>query len=89
MVIQALNNNKSHNLLIEPLLVECRNLLEGMQACRIEHIYKEANGCTDALARLGKEQLMQFTVFTSIPDVIEKILYKDALRQHFNYEKKR
>lgn len=81
-VIQALNSNESHNLILELLLVECRNLLEAMQAYRIEHIYREANGCSDALARLGKEQRMQYTVFTSIPDALARLEVNKWNLQH-------
>ena len=56
-------NNSSANLLMEPLLSDCRNLLKGIPNKRIVHAFCEANQCTDALARFGGSSVSYFVVF--------------------------
>ena len=38
-----------------------------LQAC---HIYREANGCTDALAKLGAQQQHLLSVYTTCPNFV-------------------
>ena len=48
--VVTLMNNDFDNLLMEPLLTDCRNLLKEIPNKRVIHIYREANQCVDALA---------------------------------------
>lgn len=61
--VVLLMNNNSANLLMEPLLSDCRNLLKEIPNKQIVHVYREANQCADALAKLGATSLSVFTVF--------------------------
>ena len=56
-------NNSSANLLMEPLLSDCRNLLKDIPNKRIVHASCEANQCADALARFGGSSVSYFVVF--------------------------
>ncbi|KAK9991626.1 hypothetical protein SO802_026611 [Lithocarpus litseifolius] len=51
--VVILMNNEIENLLMEPLLTDCRNLLKEFPNKRVIHAYREANQCADALAKLG------------------------------------
>ena len=69
-------NNGSENLLIEPLLTNCRNLLEEIPNKHMIHTYREANQCVDALAKEA-QSLANFVVFCNPPPVVEPILAWD------------
>ena len=51
--VVILMNNESENLLMEPLLIDCKNLLKEIPNKRVIHAFREANQCADALAKLG------------------------------------
>ena len=60
-------NNSSANLLMEPQLSDCRNLLKDIPNKRIVHAFCEANQCADALARFGGSSVSYFVVFFFYP----------------------
>ena len=51
--VVILMNNEFENLLMEPLLTDCRNLWKEFPNKHVIHTFCEANRCTDALAKLG------------------------------------
>ena len=61
-VVLLMNNNTS-NMLMEPLLTDCKNLLKAIPNKRVVYAYQEANQCVDALAKLGATSLTSFVVF--------------------------
>ena len=75
--VVLLMSNNSANLLMEPLLIDCRNLLSEIPNKQIFHIYREANQCADALAKLGANSLDSFVIFLYPPPVVENILAFD------------
>ena len=48
----VIHKGRVGNLLMEPLLTDCRNLLKEFPNKRVIHAYYEANQCADALAKL-------------------------------------
>lgn len=50
-VVHMINSDNS-NMLMEPLLSDCRSLYREIPNKWIQHIYREANQCVDALARM-------------------------------------
>ena len=71
--VVLLMNNNTVNLLMEPLLTDCRNLLSEIPNKQIVHIYREANQCADALAKLGASSVDSFVIFLYPPPVVESI----------------
>ena len=63
---------------MEPLLSDCRNLFKAIPNKQIQHVYREANQCADALARLGSSVVPSFVVFVEPPPVVAKVLALDA-----------
>ena len=49
-VIHMLSSDKPSPIM-EPLLSDCRSLYKAIPNKRIQHVYREANQCADALAR--------------------------------------
>ena len=75
--IVVLMNNNTANLLMEPLLTDCRNLVREIPNKQIVHIYREANQCADALAKLGASSVDSFVIFLYPPSVVESIIAFD------------
>ena len=56
VLVHLLTNPGTINLMLELLLNDCRNLIKLFPNCSVTHIYREANRCTDKLAKMGTTQ---------------------------------
>ena len=63
LAIVQLMKNSIANLSLEPLLTDFRLLLRKFPNLRVDHAYKEANQCVDALARIGSNSDIPFILF--------------------------
>ena len=77
-------NNNTANLLMEHLLIDCRNLLKVIPNKQIIHAYRETNQYVDALAKLGASSLSSFAVFSSPPPMVERIMAFDKANLYCN-----
>ena len=75
--IVLLMNNEAENIMMEPLLSDCRSLLKQIPNKRVLHIFREANQCVDALAKLREQTGSHFVVFCNPPPVVENLLAFD------------
>ena len=75
--IVLLMNNEAENIMMEPLLSDCRSLLKQIPNKRVLHIFREANQCVDALAKLRAQTGSHFVVFCNPPPVVENLLAFD------------
>ena len=82
--VVILMNNEFENLLMEPLLTDCRNLLKEFSNKRVIHAFRKANQCADALAKLGSQSLYSFAVFCNPPPVVESLLSFDKANMRCN-----
>ena len=82
--VVLLMNNSTSNMLMEPLLTDCRNLLKAIPNKRVVYAYQEANQCADALAKLGATSLTSFVVFWTPPPVVDGILAHDKAKVFCN-----
>ena len=82
--IVILLNNCIENLLMEPLLTDCRNLLQEFPGKRVTHVFREANQCADALAKMGAQSLYSFHVFCNPLLVVEGLLAADKANMFCN-----
>ena len=67
MVVLLLKNPTTINLVMEPLLSDCRNLLLIFTNPVVKHVFREINQCADALANSGLLQDCPFVFFFSNP----------------------
>ena len=82
--VVILMNNEFENLLMESLLIDCRNLLKEFPNKRVIHAFREANQCVDALTKLGSQSLYSFAVFCNPPLMTEAILAFNKASMHCN-----
>ena len=72
-----LMKNSIVNLSLEPLLTDCRLLLRKFPNLRVEHVYREANQCTDALAHIDSNSDVPFILFVHPPPVVDRFCTLD------------
>ena len=77
MLVLLLKNNYCNNMLMKPLLSDCRNFLQRFSNPVVKHIFREANQCADALAKFGAASVVFFVVFDNPLPVVENLLAFD------------
>ena len=82
--VVLLMKNNTANLLMEQLLTDCKNLLSEIPNKQIVHIYREANQCADALAKLGASSVDSFVIFLYPLPVVESIIASDKANLRCN-----
>ena len=82
--IVMLMNNEAENIMMEPLLSNCRNLMKQIPNKCVIHSYREANQCANALAKLEAQSFTHFVVFCNLPPVVETLLAFDKASKHCN-----
>ena len=78
-VISLLSQTTHANGEFSSLIDDCKNLIESIPQARLLHCFREANRCTDALAKFGTSMEDDFAVFESPPPFIAKLLHSDKL----------
>ena len=63
--------------MLEPLLGDCRILLKKFHSTNVQHIFREANQCADALAKFGAILSLDFVNFVNPSPVVEDLLAFD------------
>ena len=61
--------NYSTNMM--PLICDCRNLLALEWEVHVQHVYREANGCVDELAKWGTRQRNLVFVYNHCPSFVD------------------
>ena len=61
------NQNMNYPTNLLPLICDCRNLLHQEREVHVHHVYREANGCADLLAKRGTRQQPVECVYSSCP----------------------
>lgn len=76
--MDLLNSNSHSNDAHTSLLVDCRSLLKKIPLTRVNHVFREANHCADALAKNGCMLEEDFCNFVSDPSFVKDLLCKDV-----------
>ncbi len=83
MVVALLNNN-CINLVMDPLLSDCRDLLREFTNSVVKHVFREANQCADAMAKLSLNLDVSFITFVNPPLVVVNLLAFDKAKLYCN-----
>ena len=59
-------------------MIDCRSLIERFEICSLKHIFREANGCTDLLAKASCDQTPDFISFPNAPAYVLETLAFDV-----------
>ena len=66
-LVDVLNNSSYCNIVISPLLDDCKLLIDQFPQVCVEHTFREANKCADRLAKFGLAQSLVFPPLELIP----------------------
>ena len=72
------NKNMNYPTNMLPLICDCRNLLDQEWEVHMQHVYREANGCEDDLAKRGTCQRNLMTMYSECPTFAHVIYVKDG-----------
>ena len=78
VVVDILHNVNYENNVISPILDDCRQLLSRFDQVQVKHVYRQANGCADGLAKMGAEQESSFLFFPCPPEDIRNRIEFDG-----------
>jgi ribonuclease HI len=84
LAVNLMVSSKSFNGENSALVDDCRELLTHIPHSRVQHCFREANRCADALAKRGVKLPQDFCVFDYPPPNISVILNHDILDLSFN-----
>jgi ribonuclease HI len=63
VAVELLKSITSPNAFLSSIVIDCRYLMERFEHFSLKHIFREANGCADLLAKAGCDQLLDFISF--------------------------
>ena len=84
LIVLLLTNYSINNLILEPLIDDCRTLLKKFHSSTDHRIFREASQCADALAKFGAAQYFNYANFDNPPAVVENLLAFDKAKFNCN-----
>ena len=84
VVVDLINSNAASSKLYSPLLCDCRCLPRGFHRVQVQHVFRERNCPTDALARWGCLMDDTFVVFNHPPSTDILCLINSDLARNCN-----
>ena len=80
-IVHLVSSPSVVNLMLEPLLIDCKNLIKTFPNHTVTHVFKEANGCANYLALMGVVLNHDFDVHLlyNPPDVVVDLLAKEKV----------
>ena len=67
VVTKLLAGRFRNNAMLNPLVAECRNLLDKFPLNSVKHVCREANQCADILAKMGLQSQASLSILCSPP----------------------
>jgi ribonuclease HI len=76
VAVELVNSITSPNVFLSAIVTDCKSLMESFELCSLKHIFREANGCADLLAKTGCVQSSDFLAFSNAPaHVLEALAF--------------
>ena len=77
-VINLFSKPSYANRLTQPIMDNCRNMLQAIQEFRMQHCFRKTNKAVDLLAKLGYCQIESFVSYVTPPLVVLEALAYDS-----------
>ena len=77
-VINLFSKPSYANRLTQPIVDNCRNMLQAIQEFRMKHCFRKTNKATNLLAKLGCYQTESFVSYVTPPLVVMEALTYDS-----------
>ena len=74
VAVQCVNSLSTPNAFFSTIVTDCKSLMERIENCSLKHIFREANGCADLLAKAGCNQYQDFIYFPNAPAYVLEAL---------------
>uniref|UniRef100_A0A2N9I267 RNase H type-1 domain-containing protein n=1 Tax=Fagus sylvatica TaxID=28930 RepID=A0A2N9I267_FAGSY len=78
VAVELVNSITTPNAFLSTIVTDCRFLMERFESCSLKHIFREANGCADLLAKTGCDQRPDFISFSNAPAYVLEALAFDV-----------
>ena len=78
VAVELANSIATPNIFLSAIVTDCRSLIERFELCSLKHIFREANGCADLLAKAGYAQSPDFLSFSNAPAYLLEALAFDV-----------
>uniref|UniRef100_A0A2N9IH06 RNase H type-1 domain-containing protein n=1 Tax=Fagus sylvatica TaxID=28930 RepID=A0A2N9IH06_FAGSY len=78
VAVEFVNSITTPNAFLSTIVTDCRSLMERFEICSLKHIFREANGCADLLAKAGCDQTSNFISFPNAPAYVLEALAFDV-----------
>jgi ribonuclease HI len=78
IAVELVNSITTPNAFLSTIVTDCRSLMERFERCSLKHIFREANGCADLLAKSGCDQRPDFIAFPNAPAYVLEALSFDV-----------
>jgi ribonuclease HI len=76
VAVDLINSSITSNAFLSTVVDDCRSLMERFELRSLKHIFREANGCADLLAKAGCVQHPDFVYFPNAPaHVLEALAF--------------
>jgi ribonuclease HI len=78
VAVELVKSITTPNAFLSIIMTDCRSLMERFEICSLKHIFREANGCADLLAKAGCDQTPNFISFPNTPAYVLEALAFDV-----------
>lgn len=80
-LVETINMLLNDNMIFDPLICECRSIIQRMGSMVVRHIYREQNRVADALAKeAAKEMFLNKSLTLSVPPIFANdVFWADIL----------
>ena len=85
LVVDMLHKEDRNQNELDAILGDCKARLRDILVVKIQHCYREANKCVDALARRGALLSQDFVIFLELPVDVSLLLSLDATGAAFDW----
>ena len=85
LVVDLLHKEVRNHNGLDAILGDCKAGLRDIPVVKIQHCYREANKCVDALARRGALLSQDFVIFLELPVDVSLLLSLDATGVAFDW----
>ena len=83
IVINQISETSNCNLHHAPLIMDCRTPISWIPQMKMNHCFREANKCVNALATRSLETNQNYVVFDSSPMDISMLLFCDIIGMYY------
>ena len=84
VTVDLINSSTTSNAFLSTVVDDCRYLLERFELKSLKHIFREANGCTDLLAKAGYAQQSDLVYFSNASTHVLEALAFDLFNATVN-----